>query len=121
MQHKVYNLRQTYPTISFWQAVCKACKAQEEPERIVSSLDIVNVDVTDEIFDEEEEEEGQVSVPNNRIDLGNAEDTASKLAVDNFDMLDLSVDFSSVETSLELHSKDLSGFDLSYSSSTNRN
>lgn len=120
LQHKVYNLRLTYPTISFWQAVCKACKAEEEPERIVSSLDIVNNDITDEIY-EEEEEEGQVSVPNNRIDLDNAKDTASKLAVEDFNMLDLSVDFSSGETSSELHSKDLSGFHLSFSSSSNRN
>jgi hypothetical protein len=117
MEHKVYNMRQKYPKISICQAIGKVCKAQEEPERIISFLDVVDADITDDISEEVQEE---ASVPNKRVDSVDVEDTTSKFAVQDLNMLNLSMGLSSSKHSSELRSMDLSGFDLSYDSSSNR-
>lgn len=123
IQHKVHNMREKYPNISFCQAIGKVCQAQEEPEHIISSMHVINADITQEVISEKEE----ASVAdNNRVDSVHLIDVdvevTSKSAVQDLNIRGkfTTIDLSSAESLSKSPSRDLSGFDLSYDTSSTR-
>jgi hypothetical protein len=63
IQHKLYNIREAYPNISYCYAIGKVLKAQDEPEHIISSLDMLRIDSNDE----------QIQTSHTRCDKGDGQ------------------------------------------------